>query len=295
MNAQDWFELGSYLTVNGHKIFVIDSAQDDDFDPSLQLPNLCILHGFPTSSYDFWKVLPILKQHFRVVVHDHVGFGYSDKPIDYSYSLIEQADIALSLWKQLGINQTHLLAHDYGTSVFTEILARDNDSHCSIRINKIALCNGSMHIEMAQLLLMQKLLRHSLIGPIIARLSSKQLVTKNLRKIFVDPTQLADDEIESIWSMMNFNHGKKVLAKISRYTFERYKYWDRWIGALKATNLPIEIIWPDKDPIAVAQMARVIHQETKNSNIHWLQNLGHFPMLENPESWSKTVVKAISN
>ncbi len=290
MNAQEWYELGSFHNVDGHKIFMIDTDEENKSN----LPILCILHGFPTSSFDYWKALPELKKHFRVIIHDHLGFGYSDKPQDYSYSLFEQTDIAQNLWQRLGIKECCLLAHDYGTSIFTEILARDNANKFPIKINKIALCNGSMHIELAQLLVMQKLLR-SPIGPFIAKLSSKFMVKQNLRKIFVDPTQLNDEEIDAIWHMMNFNQGKNVLAKISRYTYERQRYWDRWIGALQQTKLPIEIIWPDKDPIAVAKMASTIKQETQNSNLIWLKNLGHFPMIESHEYWSQTVISALKS
>ncbi len=294
MNAQEWFELGSFHNVSyqgvDHKLFVIDS----DAENTTGLPVLCILHGFPTSSYDYWKALPLLQKYFRLIIHDHLGFGFSDKPKDYSYSLFAQTDMAQKLWQRLGVHKCFILAHDYGTSVLTEILARDNANQFPITIDKIALCNGSMHIEMAQLLLMQKLLR-SPIGGFIAAVSSKSTVKQNLRKIFVDPTQLTEHEIDAIWQMMTFNQGKKVLAKISRYTFERQQYWDRWIGALQKTSLPIEIIWPDKDPIAIAKMATTIKGETQNSHLTWLNNLGHFPMLEAPQVWSNAVAKALAN
>ncbi|MRX27005.1 alpha/beta fold hydrolase [Kangiella sp. HZ709] len=288
MNAKDWFALGSYHQIEGHKVFVIDTSPDND----KSLPVLCILHGFPTSSYDYWKVLPILQQHFRVILHDHLGFGFSDKPKDYSYSFFEQTDIAQTLWQKLNVHKAYLLAHDYGTSVLTEILARDNANEFPVAIEKVAVCNGSMHIELAKLLLMQKLLR-SPIGSLIAKFSSKRLMDKNLRKIFVDPTQLYDSELDSIWFMANYNQGKNVLAKISRYTYERKQYWDRWIGALQQTQLPLEIIWPDEDPIAVAKMATTIKNETQNSNLTWLNNLGHFPMIEAPDLWANTVVERL--
>ena len=291
MNSQQWFEKGLYLSVGGNQVFVIDTHHDQ----KSHKPVLCILHGFPTSSYDYWKALPLLTQKYRVIIHDHLGFGFSDKPLHYSYSLIEQADVALAIWHQLGIKNATLLAHDYGTSVFTEILARDNIAKqhsfsVPINIEKVILCNGSMHIELAQLLLMQKLLRHKTIGPIIAQLSSKSAVSRNLRKIFVNPNQLSDDEVDSIWTRMNFNQGKRVIAQISRYTFERQKFWHRWIGALCHTEHKMNIIWPDKDPIAVKEMAIKIKQETKNSELFWLENLGHFPMLENAELWAQQVI-----
>ena len=293
--AEQWFDDGNYHFINGHRLFVIDSTRSENLNDSVDLgqkqkPILCILHGFPTSSYDYWKVLDILAKEYRVIIHDHLGFGYSDKPIDYSYSLVEQTDMALSLWKSMGVNKATILAHDYGTSILTEMLARDNQGFCSLKIEKVILCNGSMHIELAQLRLMQKLLRNSFLGPKIAKLFSMKTLAKNLRVIYFDENKLSDQEIETIWGMMIFNNGRNVLAKISRYTFERQFLWHRWIGALQQTELPIEIIWPDSDPIAVSKMAHVIHQETKNSRLNWLSESGHFPMLESPGRWSQLVL-----
>src|SRR5690606_10999721 len=80
------------------------------------------------------------------------------KHLDYSYSLIEQADVALMLWRQLGITSAHVFAHDYGTSVATELLARWNRGLCAIELRSMTLCNGSVHIKLASLRVVQKLL-----------------------------------------------------------------------------------------------------------------------------------------
>jgi len=293
MDAQQWLEKGNYQTINDHKIFLVDSLGFDQSSNLHTKPNLCILHGFPTSSFDYWKVIDSLSEQYRVIIHDHLGFGFSDKPMNYSYSLIDQTDIALSLWQKLGINKTTILAHDYGTSLLTEILARDNQNYCPMTIEQIILCNGSMHIEMANLRLIQRLLRNKLLGKYIAKLSSKRTLKKNMGAIYVDQTQISEQEIESIWYMMNYNQGKKVLPIVSRYTFERKVLWHRWIGALQQTELPIEIIWSDQDPIAVSEMANVIHRETKNSRLYWLIDIGHFPMLEKPDLWSQKVLESV--
>jgi pimeloyl-ACP methyl ester carboxylesterase len=285
MRAEEWKSRGQLIKVGQRQLFVIDS------DPANRdnKPVLCILHGFPTSSFDYHKVLEQLKQKFRVIIHDHLGFGYSDKPLDYSYSLIEQTDMALALWQQLNIKQAYLLAHDYGTSILTEILVRDNQQNCPIQIHKVALCNGSMHIELAKLKLMQKLLRNRLFGHLIARFASQSTLEKNLRSTFNDQSQLSTQEVNDIWEMMNCNQGRRVLAKISQYTYERVTFWHRWIGALQFTQVRLEIIWPKNDPIAVAEIAKVIKRETKNSNLYWLENTGHFPMLEKPTEWAELV------
>ncbi len=286
MNAKEWLNKGQFIKIKGRQLFFVDT------DPKSNKPVLLILHGYPTCSYDYYKSLPYLSEHFRVIVHDHLGFGYSDKPKNYSYSLFEQADFALLLWETIGINQAHILAHDYGTSVATEIIARDNENKIdAFNISSITLCNGSMHIELAQLRLIQKLLLNPITGPIVARLSNKKTLARNLKNIYFDPSRISQSEIDALWTMMTHNNGKTVLHKVTQYIKQRFTYWNRWIGALRGTDLPIGIIWAKNDPVAVLKIAETIHQESKNSTLKVLDNLGHFPMLEDPEKWSNTIIQ----
>ena len=81
---------------------------------------ILFVHGTPSLSFEWRHAIDALRGDFRCVAQDHLGFGLSDKPPEYSYSLIEQADYAIALWRQLGVERAQLVAHDYGTSVATE-------------------------------------------------------------------------------------------------------------------------------------------------------------------------------
>ncbi len=285
MNAEDWLAKGEYVEINGFQHFVYQSNNDKPF--------LLILHGYPTCSYDFYKVLPWLEKHYSVVIHDHLGFGYSDKPKNITYSLMNQTDQALQLWKKLGITTATVLAHDYGTSVATELIARHNEGALSIKLNQCILCNGSMHVEMAQLRPIQKLLLNRVTGPWVARLSSRGILARNLKKIYWDPTLVESEEVDVLFYLMTFNQGRQVLHKTTQYIKQRYTYWTRWIGGLQETELPIHIVWAKNDPVAIHEMAIVLHKEIKNSTLISLENSGHYPMLESPERWSKAVLDGV--
>lgn len=84
-------------------------------------------HGFPTASWDWHKLWPEFVKHYRVIALDMIGFGFSDKPINYHYSIGDQADLQQALLTSLGISSIHLLAHDYGDTVAQELLARFED------------------------------------------------------------------------------------------------------------------------------------------------------------------------
>lgn len=98
-----WQNKGFYLTIySKFQVFVIDTSFKNNkfYDQVLSSETLLIFHGFPTSSFDYYHALPYLEQFFkRIMIVDFIGFGFSDKPSAYSYSLFEQADIILEVWK----------------------------------------------------------------------------------------------------------------------------------------------------------------------------------------------------
>jgi pimeloyl-ACP methyl ester carboxylesterase len=291
MTANEWKSKGEFITVNDRKLFVIDTSSFFSSEDKIPTETMVILHGYPTSSYDYYKVLPELSKHYRVIVHDHLGFGFSDKPLNYSYSLLDQADLALQLWQQLGVKKVHLLAHDYGTSVATEIIARNNNNELTIEIENLTLCNGSMHIELSQLRTIQKLLKNKWLGKYVAKLTTYAIFSKNLRNVYFDKTKVSNNELKDMWMQLEYNEGRKVIHKLSQYINERYTYWNRWIGALKETNLQTNIVWAKNDPVAVPAIARLIATEISNNKLFWIENTGHFPMLENPDEWLNCILK----
>ncbi len=283
MTSLEWKQKGKFASIFQHNIFLIDEGESEE--------TLVILHGYPTSSYDYYKVLPELSKKYRVIVHDHLGFGFSDKPQNYSYSLIEQADIAIELWKKLDLKRVNILAHDYGTSVCTEIITRFNKKQISLNINQIILSNGSIHIEYSKLRTIQKLLKNKVTGKWIAKLTNYLIFKKNMRNVYFDKNKVSDSELEQMWFQLENNQGRKVIHLLTNYINERYYFWHRWIGALKETKIPTKIIWAKNDPIAIPKIGELLHQEIPNNKIYWIENCGHFLMLEKPKEWLDLVLK----
>jgi pimeloyl-ACP methyl ester carboxylesterase len=281
-----WQSRGRRMRVFDREVFVLEDGVD-------HRDTLLVLHGFPTSSFDFHRVLPYFTKRFRVVVHDHLGFGLSDKPKDYSYSLLEQAEVAMEVWRLLGIERGHLLAHDYGTSVATEVLARRERGLCPVDVKSVTLSNGSVFIELAQLLASQRIMRNKYLGPIFASLSSKVVFHRQLRKIFGTPDAVSKDELDWAWALVEHDDGKRVLPAISSYIDERTRFRERWIGALRKLNVPGHVLWGRLDPIAVPAIAEALASTIPGARLTWLEELGHYPMLENPLRWAENVMAFI--
>jgi pimeloyl-ACP methyl ester carboxylesterase len=287
MTSNEWKSKGKFIQVNNNRLFVIDT--NNGINTSQK--SMVILHGYPTSSFDYYKVLPELSKNYRVILHDHLGFGFSDKPKDVDYSLVTQADIALELWRQLGLKKIFLFAHDYGTSVATEIIARYNANELDIEIEQLILTNGSIHIELSQLRTIQKLLKHKFLGKYVAKLTNFLIFKKNMKNIYFDTSKVTDNELKEMWKLIELNGGRKVIHKLTQYINERYLHWNRWIGALKETQISTKIIWAKNDPIAVPAIAKLLAKEIPNNTLYWIENTGHFLMLENPKELLELILK----
>jgi pimeloyl-ACP methyl ester carboxylesterase len=273
-----WKDKGDYIKVWNHNVFYIFKNTGK--------PLIAFLHGYPTSSIDFAKILPFIENDYDYIIHDHLGFGLSDKPLNYSYSLIEQAEVALALWQKLGIKELHLVSHDYGTTVANEIVFKKINGYEPIKINTVTFSNGSMHIELAHLKFIQKMLKHPYWGKIPSALMNETIFLNQMKSIWYDKNLFDKEEMKLSWQLIQHNQGKKIFHAISQYNNDRVKFWNRWIGCLPKLNIPTLILWAQNDPIAVDKIAEQLYDEIPNSIYHKIENCGHYPMLEQPKLWA---------
>src|SRR5439155_10886396 len=167
-SVTDWRDGGTWLTTSAGKLFVRSAPGDG--------PTVLLLHGYPSSSYDYRNVVPHLAGRAWLTL-DFLGFGLSDKPRPHRYSLLEQADIVQAVVASKAPGPVVVVAHDMGTSVTTELLARDLQGQLPFDLQRVVLSNGSVILRRASLRPVQKLLRGPL-GPLTARLSSGGRFTK---------------------------------------------------------------------------------------------------------------------
>ena len=116
--AEAWYRAGEYFewtstTPNnaGRRVRVFHRTFGDRANPALVL-----LHGYPTSSFDFREMIPFLEDDYFVAILDFPGFGFSDKPQDgYSYMLEDDAKLVDYFVREIvGLSRFHLLTHDPG-------------------------------------------------------------------------------------------------------------------------------------------------------------------------------------
>lgn len=283
-----WHDRGRTVSVFGLPVFCLEQG-------SRAAEPLLVLHGFPTSCFDFHRTVETLASRFRVVMHDHLGFGFSAKPAGYSYSLFEQAEVALGVWRAAGITRGHLLAHDYGTSVATELLARRERGLLPCELLSVTLSNGSLYLELARLRLAQRLARSPHLGPLFGRLVPGSYFKRVMRGLWGNPARADEEDLEAMWQGIRHREGHRRSHQVSSYLDERHRFRHRWLGALQRLDLPVHILWGRRDPVAVAAIAERLAAEVPNAALTWLDALGHYPMLEDPSAWAEAVVSFLTS
>jgi len=274
LSPDEWRQNGRTFPHQGHEVFFRDSGGNK--------PALLLIHGFPTASWDFYRVWDALAERYRVIAPDLLGFGFSAKPTAYAYSLQDQASLCGNLCARQQIGEVHVLAHDYGVSVAQELLALQENARGVVRLKSIAFLNGGLFPETHRPLLMQKLLRSPL-GPLLALQMSEARLATSLRRIFGPETPPNALEIAAFWQLITHNRGQRVMPKLIRYIDERLAQRPRWVPAMQFTKVPMRLINGPVDPVSGEHMARRYHELIPNPDIVLLPHIGHYPQVEAPD------------
>jgi pimeloyl-ACP methyl ester carboxylesterase len=285
-----WEQLGEYRRAVGHRVFVVPRGPTEGERPA-GAPVL-VLHGFPTSSHDWHRVLHELARRHRVVLLDMLGYGLSDKP-DQRYSLFDQADVVEAVARELALDAVSLVTHDMGDSVGGELLARDLEGALSFDVARRVLSNGSIYLEMAQLTDGQQLLL-SLPDERLADGLGRDALVGALRGTFAPGSVVPDEDVETAADLIVRDRGDRLLPRTIRYVEERRQHEERWTGAIERHPAPLTVVWGDADPIAVWPMAERLHEARPDAKLVRLRDVGHYPMLEAPDAFTSAVEHALA-
>ena len=277
-----WISGGARRRISGslHELFV---RQDGPVDGK----PVTLFHGFPTSSFDWTGVMPALTgSGCRVTTLDFLGYGSSDKPYPYTYSLMEQANLVQAVWGDLGIDRTALIAHDYGVSVAQELLCRDPR-----RIESMAWLNGGIFPDLHRPTDGQRSL-----SELSADLAEGFLTETAYRAALsvVSGRALPEHTVSEMWVDFSRSRGVRVAPALLGYMAERREHATRWSHVIETYLGPQTFIWGPADPVSGSHVLPRIRDKVPFASIDVLDNpppVGHFPQVEAPELVGPLLVK----
>jgi pimeloyl-ACP methyl ester carboxylesterase len=285
--VRSWQAAGSVEEVLARQLFVHRSGQGDG---SL----LLFLHGFPSSSYD-WRPLFDLRGEVETrLAFDFLGFGLSEKPRDHTYTLAWQADAAEELVRRAGSPPVFLVGHDMGTSVATELMARDLRGELEMKLNGALLFNGSMLLHLAKPTLGQQLLR-SRFGSLFARLTSERSFRAQFSRVFSSEHPLNPEEAADQWALISHGGGQRLAHLTINYMAERERFTERWHGAIRDWPRPLTFAWGMQDPVARTEVLRGLQALRPGVPTIELPDAAHYPQIERPDLISGALDAALAH
>jgi len=288
MDAAAWKEAGKFYSFRGHAIFY---RLEGSGEPIL------LIHGFPTSSWDWAPIWSDLAAKYIVVAPDLIGYGYSEKPVEYNYSIMNQADLVEGLLAELRITKVRILAHDYGVSVAQELLARFQDrkrekKKTNLEIQSVCFLNGGLFPEAHRPRLIQTLLL-SPIGRFVSMFINEAAFKASFSEIFGPDTKPKEEELKQFWDLARYNNGLQVYHKLIAYIPERQKNRERWVNAIMNSRVPLRLINGPADPVSGAHMAELYKKLIQNPDVVLLPEIGHYPQVEDPAGVLKSYLEFI--
>lgn len=245
-------------------------------------PTLLLLHGFPTWSYDYAEVASDLARDHDVITLDFLGYGASEKPNPYEYSVAESADIVEDLTAQLDVKSVRLVTHDYGGIVGQELVDRANRGQLSFAIDSLIMLNSGIVYSAYRPTRLQKLLIQLVIGRLLAGRVSAARLRSALDAIRGTP--LTDTEFDDLWLGLSRDNGHKLSHLLIKYNAERAIHHRRWEAALANWTGPLHLVWGLEDPVSGRH---VLEQATKvlpHAAVTELAGVGHYPQSEAPQA-----------
>ena len=97
-------------------------------------PAVVMLHGNPTWSFYYRNLGALLKNHYRIIIPDHIGCGLSSKPQKYQYTLTTHINNLQLLLKHLNLDSISLVLHDWGGAIGMGLASRNPQSIQTITV-----------------------------------------------------------------------------------------------------------------------------------------------------------------
>jgi pimeloyl-ACP methyl ester carboxylesterase len=260
-------------------------------------PPLLLVHGFPTSSVDWFEVAEKLSDRYRVCAMDFPGFGFSDKPLGWGYSLVRDAEVLeYYIADVLGLESMIMIAHDRGTSVS---LVHVTGGTSKVKLERYFLLNGNIFLPMSNLTDTQRVMLDPVAGPpALAQATPEQLAVGIGPIMYTPPRGPDDPEVEALIAIFSHGEGLKVLHETIQYLVERSEHEESWLEALAAMDVPTTFIWGVYDTISPPRVVNYVWdtymmKKPGRNLLYYMPDANHYLQNDQPDAFVEVFLHAL--
>ena len=286
IQTPDWLDTNEYpfspntFQTEGQRMHYIDVGPR-------QAPVLLFVHGTPSWSFDFRKVLKTCSNTFRCIAMDHIGFGLSDKPETFDYSTKGHARRLKQLIQYLKLPSVHLIAHDFG-GVISMAAFKDFPE----KVNQIVFLNTwlwdcSKEPEFRKI----KWILQSPLLPFLYRylnFSAKYVLPSS----FFDKNALPKTVHQQYLLPFAASDTRTGTIAFARSLLKDQPWFQQiWEETAAFRSKKLLLIWGKQDPAVPFRYAERFQQHFLQSHLVGLEQCGHFPQEEQSEKVSQEILR----
>jgi len=259
----------NYYPVGRHRLHYIDEGQGEI---------LLFVHGTPSWSFDYRNIIKGLKDNYRCLAIDHIGFGLSDKPGQYNYSTENHSKTLEKFVDDKQLENITMVVHDFGGPIGLNFAIKNHEKINNIIILNSWLWSSKFDPEFVKL---RKILNSPLL-PFLYRYL-------NFSPKFILPKSFGEHKISR---KILRQYTKPFADKTQRngaLAFAKSLLNDQaWFETLWENRQPIKdkrtlLIWGMKDPVIKPHNLKKFQEGFTNTTTIELSTCGHFPQEEQPE------------
>ena len=264
---------GTRHDIDGLSVFCADTA------PTTRTrPTVVAVHGIPESSFAWRDVAAEIGDSARMIVPDLPGFGRSDKPAKYDYSLARQSRLLEALLQRVAPEAPiHLAVHDIGGPIGLMWALRNPD-----RVTSLLILNTTLFHERFRPPAMALTALAPVIGPraVAATLSRESEFKRRFLRPCARPIDPAT--LDKLYDP----YRQPDTCRAAALTWSAYK---RGVGdlvrarkALPRIAAPTTVLFGARDPYCTPGSARAFASRIPNARLRLLDDVGHFTPTEAP-------------
>jgi haloalkane dehalogenase len=264
-----------FLDVDGGAMHYVDEGPRD-------APPLLLLHGNPTWSFYYRRIVRAFCRDHRAIAPDHIGCGLSDKPQRWRYTLEAHVGNVERLVLALDLSRITLVVHDWGGAIGMGVARRHPE-----RIARLVILNTAAFVDERVPMRIRLCRTPWLGGFLVRRLNAFAGLAP--RMALADPRKLASSARAGLLLPYDSFANRVALhafvrdipTSVQHPSFAELAATD---GALERfQNRPACIVWGERDWCFTPHFRRVWEGRLPSAEVHPLADAGHYLLEEAPD------------
>jgi pimeloyl-ACP methyl ester carboxylesterase len=277
-DAVEHSENSHFVHVDGANVHYQEFGQPGD-------PTLLLIHGYTASTFAWRTVAPMFADEgFHVIAVDLLGFGYSEKPRWFDYSIEAQARQVSRFMDRMGIGRATVVGSSYGGAVASTV-ALDYPERVEKLVLVNAVCNDNLR-SMPVLRLAAIPGIGEAIVPFLA--DTKAFHRRRMRKTLSPANHglISRERVDGIVRPLAAADSHHALLATSRNWHANRVTYDAHL-----IKQPTLIVWGEDDRVTPPGDGHRLHEEILHSRLVVLKDCGHVPMEEKSQLFTELVTE----